>query len=109
MAALRLADVLLVNPVRDGLNLVAKEGVTINERDAVLVLSREAGVWDELGEWSVGVNPFDVASTAEALHHALTLDDATRRAHAAALREAATRRGPHDWFNDQLDAAQSPH
>lgn len=107
MATLRLADILLVNPVRDGLNLVAKEGVTINERDAVLVLSREAGVWDELGEAAIGINPFDVTATADALHRALTMDGDERRSRAARLRAAAARRTPHDWFNDQLAAAQA--
>ena len=105
MAALRAADVLLVNPVRDGLNLVAKEGVSINERDAVLVLSRESGVWDELGEWSLGVNPFDVGGTADALHRALSMDADDRSSRAAALRAAASARTPHDWYRDQLDAA----
>jgi trehalose 6-phosphate synthase len=105
MATLRLADVLLVNPVRDGLNLVAKEGVTINERDAVLVLSREAGVWDELAEGAIGINPFDVGATADALHRALSMDSDERRRRATLLREAAARRSPHDWFNDQLQAA----
>ncbi len=64
VAALRRADVLLVNPVRDGLNLVAKEGPLVNERDGVLVLSHQAGAWDELADHAVGINPFDVSGTA---------------------------------------------
>ena len=77
LAALTLSDVLLVNPVRDGLNLVAKEGPLLNTNDGVLVLSRQAGAWEELalgGGGALGVNPFDVAGTADALHAALTMD-----------------------------------
>ena len=79
LAALTLSDVLLVNPVRDGLNLVAKEGPLLNAADGVLVLSHQAGAWEELalgGGGALGVNPFDVAGTADALHAALTMDDA---------------------------------
>ncbi len=82
LAALTLSDVLLVNPVRDGLNLVAKEGPLLNTNDGVVVLSREAGAWEELelgGDGALGVNPFDVAGTADTLHAALTMEPAARR------------------------------
>ena len=105
VAVLRRADVLLVNPIRDGLNLVAKEGAIVNERDGVLCLSPEAGVWAELGEAAVPVPPFDVAGTADALDAALRLPNAERAARAAALRRLATARGPRDWLADQLTAA----
>jgi trehalose 6-phosphate synthase len=100
-------DVLLVNPVRDGLNLVAKEGAAVNQRDGVLALSRESGVFDELGQWSVALNPFDVSATAEALHTALSMPDDERAERAAGLRAAAKARTPHDWLRDQLDAASA--
>lgn len=107
VAALRRADVLLVNPIRDGLNLVAYEGPAINERDAVLVLSREAGAWDELGPaGAIVVNPFDVVGTAEALHHALSLEPSERRERADRVREVATARTPAQWLASQLDAAR---
>ena len=79
LAALSISDVLLVNPVRDGLNLVAKEGPLLNRADGVLVLSREAGAWEELalaGDGALGVNPFDVSGTAETLHAALSMGTA---------------------------------
>ena len=81
LAALTLSDVLLLNPVRDGMNLVAKEGPLVNRSDGVLVLSREAGAWEELeldGGGALGVNPFDVAGTADALHDALTMSSTVR-------------------------------
>ncbi len=108
LAALTLSDVLLVNPVRDGLNLVAKEGPLLNTADGVLVLSHQAGAWEELsldGGGALGVNPFDVAGTADALHAALTMDAATRAARAGALRDAVRGRTAADWWADQLAAA----
>src|SRR5205823_6830960 len=73
VAALRRYDVLLVNPIRDGLNLVAKEGAIVNERDGVLALSREAGVYDVLRDHVLTVNPFDVSGTADVLAAALEM------------------------------------
>jgi trehalose 6-phosphate synthase len=105
VAVLRRADVLLVNPIRDGLNLVAKEGGIVNERDAVLCLSREAGVWDEVGEAAVPVPPFDVAGTADAIDHALRMPGSERAARAQRLRELSVARKPVDWLADQLAAA----
>ena len=105
VAALRRYDVLLVNPVRDGLNLVALEGPTVNGCDGVLVLSREAGAWDTLSEGALGINPFDVAGTAAALSEALTMDKSERAARAASLHQAAEQRSPQDWLDDQLAAA----
>ena len=105
VAALRRYDALLVNPVRDGLNLVAKEGPIVNERDGVLVLSRESGVWAELGDAAVGINPFDIAATAEALHRALVMGDEERHALASSARRRATARTADDWLSDQIGAA----
>jgi trehalose 6-phosphate synthase len=105
VALLRRADVLLVNPVRDGLNLVASEGAIVSERDAVLVLSTEAGAWDELGDLALGVHPFDVSATADALDAALRMPAAERADRAGRLRERAESRTPADWLREQLAAA----
>ena len=70
IAAMQLYDVLLVNPLADGMNLVAKEGVLVNQKDGVLVLSEDAGAFYELGEHALTVSPFDVYGTAKALHQA---------------------------------------
>jgi trehalose 6-phosphate synthase len=107
VAALRRADVLLVNPIRDGLNLVAKEGPLINERDAVLVLSSQTGAWDELGNQALAINPFDVAGTAAALATALDLEPSARFARARVLRKVIEARSPLDWFDDQRAAARA--
>ncbi|MGI9079328.1 MAG: alpha,alpha-trehalose-phosphate synthase (UDP-forming) [Acidimicrobiales bacterium] len=105
VAALRRYDVLLVNPVRDGLNLVAKEGPLVNQRDGVLALSREAGAWEEMGGAALEVNPFDIAGTSDVLATALAMSAEERAAHAAAVYRAATARKPRDWLDDQLQGA----
>ncbi|MFI9047987.1 trehalose-6-phosphate synthase [Streptomyces sp. NPDC053427] len=106
LAAYRLADVALVNPIRDGMNLVAKEMPVVSERGCALVLSREAGAYQELGEDAIGVNPYDITATAAALHEALSMDDGERRARCERLVAAATALPPAQWFLDQLRALQ---
>jgi trehalose 6-phosphate synthase len=106
VAVLRRADVVLVNAIRDGLNLVAKEAAIVNERDAVLCLSPEAGVWDEVGAAAVAVHPYDVAGTADALDHALRMPPGERAERAARLRELSLARRPADWLTDQVDQAR---
>ncbi len=106
LAALTRYDVLLVNPVRDGLNLVAKEGPLINTRNGVLALSREAGAFDELAPGSLEVNPFDVSGTAAVMAEALDMEPELRAHLAARLRELVLARHPADWLQAQLDAAR---
>lgn len=107
LAAQRLADVVFVNPVRDGMNLVVKEGALLSERDAVVVLSREAGAMPELGAFAIVVNPFDVTGSAQALHRALEMPAGERAKRARGLRQAAARGAPNQWFADQLAAVRS--
>jgi trehalose 6-phosphate synthase len=104
LAAYQLADVLLVNPIRDGMNLVAKEGPLLSERGCALVLSREAGAAAELGGAALLVNPYDVTGTAKALHEALSMPDAERLRRAALLAEAGAASPPREWFADQVSA-----
>src|SRR6185295_17068469 len=86
VAAYKQFDVLLVNAIFDGMNLVAKEAPLINERDGVVVLSENAGAHAELGEWALTVNPFDVEGQGEAIENALELDPNERRARLDAIR-----------------------
>ncbi|WP_405645509.1 trehalose-6-phosphate synthase [Streptomyces sp. NBC_00019] len=104
LAAYRLADVALVNPIRDGMNLVAKEMPVVSDEGCVLVLSREAGAYEELGEDAIVVNPYDVIGTAGALHEALTLPVEERAERTKRLAAAATALPPAQWFLDQLHA-----
>ena len=105
VAALRRYDVLVVNPIRDGLNLVAKEGPLINEHFGSLVLSTEAGAWAELHSAALGINPFDVEQTAEMIGLALDLAPSDRKAKATELAELVAERTPTDWLVDQVNAA----
>ncbi|MFE4912415.1 trehalose-6-phosphate synthase [Streptomyces sp. NPDC056652] len=107
LGAYRLADVALVNPIRDGMNLVAKEIPLVSERGCALVLSREAGAYEELGEDALVVNPYDISATATALHEALTMPAAERAERAKRLAAAATALPPKQWFLDQLTALRS--
>ena len=102
VAAYKQFDVLLVNAVYDGMNLVAKEGPLVNERDGVLVLSENAGAHEELGEWCLTVNPFDVWGQAEALHHALSMDEPERRRRHDAICEHVRANDVRAWIDGLL-------
>lgn len=104
LAALRIYDVLLVNPIMDGMNLVSKEGPVLNEGSGVLVLSRGAGSFDELGEHAIEIEDArDVEATAAALERAFDMDPIEKQQRAEALRKAAGARFPADWIDAQLD------
>lgn len=109
VACLSRYDVLLVNPIADGMNLVAKEGPAVNDIDGVLILSRNAGAWYELGHAALGVNPFDIADMAEALNTALTMDAAERRGRVTLLRQVVERNDPTKWIWHQLDDIRHLH
>lgn len=104
LAAYLLADVLIVNPIRDGMNLVAKEGPVLSRNDLVLVLSREAGAADDLGDAALLVNPYDVSETAAAMHAALTMPAGERAVRCRKLVAGATSLPPVRWLADQLAA-----
>jgi trehalose 6-phosphate synthase len=103
LAALTLYDVLLVNSLADGMNLVAKEGALLNERGGVLILSETAGAHEQLGEQAISIAPLDIASTADALHAALTMPAEERFRRAAALRASVEEADIVRWITDQLD------
>jgi trehalose 6-phosphate synthase len=99
VAAFTRYDVLFVNSLADGLNLVAKEGPLLNRRDGVLCLSPEAGAYEELSEAALAVHPWDVAQTSAALHRALSMGPAEREARARRLRELAVVHTPRTWLD----------
>jgi trehalose 6-phosphate synthase len=104
LAACRLADVLLINPIRDGMNLVAQEGPALSDNGCALVLSREAGAAALLCDSALLVNPYDIGETVKALDRALTMPAAERRRRAAAVTEAAESRSPARWLAEQVAA-----
>jgi trehalose 6-phosphate synthase len=102
VAAYKQYDVLLVNAIFDGLNLVAKEAPLVNERDGVLILSENAGAHDELAEWALTVNPFDVAGQAEAIRLALEMPADERRQRLSGLRDHVREHDLSEWVEAQL-------
>src|SRR5436190_5092582 len=102
LAAYKQFDALFVNAIFDGLNLVAKEAPLVNERDGAVVLSENTGAHEELGDWVVSVNPFDVAAQADALHEALTMDRGERRRRLDAIRAHVREHGVAEWIEAQL-------
>jgi len=102
VAAYKQFDVLFVNAVYDGLNLVAKEAPLVNTRVGAVVLSENAGAHEELGEWCITVNPFDVWGQSQAIHEALTLDEAERRRRLDAIRAQVREHDVRAWIDALL-------
>jgi trehalose 6-phosphate synthase len=102
VAAYKHYDVLMVNAMFDGMNLVAKEGPMVNERAGVSILSENTGAHEELGEYALSVNPFDIQELADSIHAALTMDPEERRRRHEGLKGIVTSRNPGDWVDEQL-------
>jgi len=107
MAAYQLADVLVVNAVNDGMNLVAKEAVLVNQRDGVLLLSENTGAHEELGPYALTVQPFDLQQQADAMYAALTMPVDGRRTLLADAAETVRRNDVQRWLSSQLDDLSS--
>ncbi len=103
MAGLSIADVILVNPLIDGMNLVAKEAVIVSDRDAVLVLSETAGAFDQMADGALAVAPADVVGTADALATALAMPVEERRRRLAQLRRGVEQEDISWWLRRQLE------
>jgi trehalose 6-phosphate synthase len=102
VAAYKQYDVLLVNAVFDGLNLVSKEAPIVNARDGVLILSENAGSHEELGEWALTVNPFDIWGQADAIHQAITMPPEERRRRAQSICSHVVEHDLEEWIAAQL-------
>ncbi|MFH1487143.1 MAG: trehalose-6-phosphate synthase, partial [Chloroflexota bacterium] len=103
IAAMRLYDVLLVNAVIDGMNLVAKEGPTVNARNGVLVLSESVGAHDQLKESALSICPADIEGTCQALYAALNMPAEERSRRAAALKKAVEEEDITNWLCRQIE------
>ncbi len=102
VAAYKAYDVLLVNAVRDGMNLVAKEAAVVNEENGVLVLSENAGAHEELGEFAITINPFDLDEGADAIYAALTMPEEEKKRRAEALNRQVRENTIEEWVEAQL-------
>jgi trehalose 6-phosphate synthase len=103
VAAYKHYDVLIVNAMFDGMNLVAKEGPMVNERAGVSILSENTGAHEELGEYALSVNPFDIQELADSIHAALTMPMQERQRRLDGLKSIVTARDPGDWIDEQLE------
>jgi trehalose 6-phosphate synthase len=95
-------DLLMVNSLFDGMNLVAKEAPAVNTRDGVVMLSENTGAHEELGDCTLSVNPFDIQEQADTIHRALTMDPEEKALRAARLKQIISERDPGDWIDEQL-------
>jgi trehalose 6-phosphate synthase len=102
VAGYKQYDVLLVNAIVDGMNLIAKEAPLVNERDGVLILSENAGAHEELGAWALSVNPFDVEGTADAIATALEMPAGERRDRLESIRDHVRGHDIRSWIAAQL-------
>jgi trehalose 6-phosphate synthase len=103
LAALQIYNVLLVNSIADGMNLVCKEGPILNQRDGVLILSERTGAYQQLEAGALVISPLDVYGTAMALHEALDMPEAARKERAALLRGLIEQQDILDWLCQQLE------
>jgi trehalose 6-phosphate synthase len=95
-------DLLMVNSIFDGMNLVAKEAPIVNTRNGVLMLSENTGSHEELADCALSVNPFDIQEQADTIYRALTMDPEERQLRAARLHEVILARDPGDWVDEQI-------
>jgi trehalose 6-phosphate synthase len=107
VASYKHYDVMMVNAMFDGMNLVAKEGPLVNERDGVSILSENTGAHEELGEYALSVNPFDVQELADAIYSALTMSPESRARRAQGLKLIVTSREPGEWIDEQIAAIRA--
>ncbi len=106
VGALQIYDVLLVNSIADGMNLVAKEGPVVNQKNGVLVLSETTGASHQLETGAIVISPCDVYGTAEALHQALTMEAFERQVRAARLSKLVEENDINAWFCNQISEIQ---
>ena len=103
IAGMKLYDVLLVNTIIEGMNLVAKEGPVVNNRNGVLVLSHSSGVYQQLSDGAISVSPTDIEGTMEALHQAITMSAEDRKARAARMLSSVCREDINHWLYQQMN------
>jgi len=105
-AAFKNYDCLMVNPIIDGMNIVSKEGSVVNENNGVLILSEYAGSYEELKDYALNVNPFDISQTADAIYEAVTMDQEERRKRLDGLKKVVNERNIYHWIAEQFDDIQ---
>lgn len=105
LAAMSVADALFVTPTFDGLNIIPKEAVVVSTRDPVVILSQNSGIYEEISDLALGVNPFDIHQTAQSIGEAYKMSRSERRTKAAEILSRVTARHPQDWIKEQISSA----
>jgi trehalose 6-phosphate synthase len=103
VAAFKNYNCLIVNPISDGMNIVPKEASVVNEQQGVLILSETAGCFEELKEYTLPVNPFDISQTAEAFHQALKMDEKEKTHRLNGLKDIIRKRTIYHWISEQFE------
>jgi trehalose 6-phosphate synthase len=106
VAAMQCHDVLLVNSIADGMNLVAKEGPVVNRREGQLVLSERTGAREQLESAAIVISPCDISATAVALHKALSMSKSERRWRARELRRLVEQEDIYWWLCRQIETVE---
>ncbi|RJQ43589.1 MAG: trehalose-6-phosphate synthase [Gaiellales bacterium] len=107
VAAYKQYDILMVNAIFDGMNLIAKEAGLVNRRNGVLILSENTGAHEQLGEHALTVNPFDLEDQASAIHRALTMSDVEKSERAGRIRQTVMKNDISKWIRTQFDDIKS--
>ena len=102
VAAYKQYDVLMVNAIYDGMNLIAKEAGLVNRQDGVIILSENAGAHEELGDFCLSVSPFDLESQSKAIYRALTMDNDDKARLAGKIRNTVKNNDIHKWIETQF-------
>jgi len=102
-AAFKHYDCLLVNPIVDGMNIVAKEGPVVNENNGVLIMSNGAGSYEELKDYSIIINAYDISQTADAIYRAIMMSQEERKRLIEGLKNTVRKRNVYIWMQDQFD------
>lgn len=102
-AAFKNYDCLIVNPIADGMNIVPKEAALMNEKSGTVILSEHAGCYEELAEYVIGVNPFDIKETADAIYMSITMNSDERKRLSDDLKLKVSERTIYHWINEQFD------
>ena len=102
-AAFKHYDCLLVNPIIDGMNIVAKEGPVVNENNGVLIMSNGAGSYEELKDYSIIVNAYDISQTADAIYRAVMMSNEERQRLIEGLKKTVCERNVYIWMQEQFN------
>ncbi len=102
VAAFKNYDCLMVNPICDGMNVVSKEGPLVNETNGGMILSEQAGSYEELKDFVLNVDPYDITETSKAIYSAVTMDKNDKIRNSECLKDIIENNTINDWISEQF-------